>query len=236
MSDPTSASGGCLRPIPSLGLDESSPEVDGLDVGLLDGPVVLIGSADGKVPAQRMGRFLHDWIVCLTGLDGALVRPRWQPEAPNLPAAGTDWCAFGFTPARSDTFPAVVHYDSPEGEEDDEGGGFDELQNHEEFDLLCSFYGPRADSYARAVRDNSKIAQNRAVLATASMGLIETGELTTLPSVVQSKWKFRVDITVRLRWLVAKQYRVQNILSAEVDLRVEADDGTTIDEVIEVTN
>lgn len=216
MEDPTSASGGCLRPVPAFGLDLEDPEVQGLDEGLLDGDIVLVGSEDGRIAAQRLSRFLHDWIACVTGLAGSKLRPRWQPEAPNLPAAGTDWAAFGVVSRRAEPFAFVRHV----SEAETDGAGFDEMQRHEELDVLVSFYGPNADAYATALRDNAQIAQNRERLMLAGMGLIETSEITTLPSLMKNLWLYRQDITVRIRRIIVRQFRVESLLAADLKLRV----------------
>lgn len=232
MADPTSASGGCLKPVPVMGLDEEDSEIAGLDEGILDGNLVLVGSADGRIAAQRLDRFLQNWIVCVTGIGKTDLRPRWQPEPANLPAAGRDWAAFGVTTRAADVFPAVVH----RSESETDGAGFDELQRHEELDVLVSFYGPNADAFATALRDNSQVSQNQERLLLAGMALIETSEITTVPSLVKSKWLYRADITVRIRRAIVRQFRVENIETSSIDLRVEERrDGSALKETIPIT-
>lgn len=234
MADPTNSStGGCLKPLPAFGLDEDGPVIEGLDEGVLDGDVVLEGSADGRIAAQLLQRFLGSWFACVTGLDGALVRPRWQPEPANLPPAGTTWAAFGVTDSPALGQAAVVHI----GESETDGDGLDELQTHEEMTVLVSFYGPNADAYARRLRDGAQVSQNRERLFRAGMGLIETptGPLT-VPSMEKGRWLYRCDVTVRIRRGITRQYDVQNIAAAEVGLHVgDAVAGGTIDTEITIT-
>lgn len=49
-------------------------------------------------PAPLEGAALMDaiqaWVVGVTGMDGKLVRPAWQPEPPVVPEAGASWAAF----------------------------------------------------------------------------------------------------------------------------------------------
>lgn len=157
-----------------------------------------------------------------------MFRPRWQPEPPNLPATGKDWAAFGVVKRASDTFASVQHFA-------DADKGFDELQRHEELDVLVSFYGPNADALAMAVRDNSQIHQNQEALLLAGMGLIETSEITTVPSLMKNKWLYRADITVRIRRAISRQYRVQDLLVADITLHVgNTVAGGTIDSTIQI--
>lgn len=215
-----------------MGLDEENTEIEGLDEGVLDGDVLLVGSVDGRIAAQRIDRFLQAWFVGITGMDATKFRPRWQPEPPNLPAAGADWAAFGVVATKADVFPAIRHV----AEDATGGDGFDELQRNEEMDVLVSFYGPNADAYARALRENCQVAQNREVLLRAEMGLIETSDITTVPSLIKNKWLYRADITIRLRRLIRRQYRVENVVAADIELKVgTAIDGGTINEKIQIT-
>ena len=83
MSDNTSATGDVLSPV----LD-TPPEYDD-DLDALFQPIV----------AQ------------ITGLDGSLVRPRWQPTVGKVPTPnpGTDWCAIGVTTITPDANPYIEH-------------------------------------------------------------------------------------------------------------------------------
>lgn len=165
------------------------------------------------VPAPLEGEalndFLQEWIVGIVGLAGAMVRPRYQAEPPNIPAAGAAWMAFGTTTRPNDTFPAVWH--------DSEGDGADTLQRHETINILCSFYdlgtNGLADKYAALLRDGLAIAQNLAPLAAAGMGLVECGETVAVPSLLKIRWLYRVDLPVVLTRQIDRIYPVENIES-----------------------
>lgn len=149
--------------------------------------------------------FMQALVVGITGLPGASVRPRFQQEPPNIPAAGTDWAAIGITHRRADTF-AVEQHDST-------GQGTDTLIRHEELDLLCSFYGPAAQSNGARLRDGISIAQNREALQLAGMGLISVGDLTKAPEMIKNRWLNRADLMVAIRREVRRSYPVLNLLS-----------------------
>ena len=97
---------------------------------------------------EDLDDFFQAFIVGLSGLDGSLVRPRWQASPPNLPENTVDWCAVGASVIPSDDYAAVLHNGISE---------LDIMLRHEEIDVLCSFYGPKAKGYAALVRDNLSI-------------------------------------------------------------------------------
>lgn len=160
---------------------------------------------------QTLNRFIQQWIVGITGLDGTMVRPRWQAEPPNIPTAGTAWAAIGITSRPSDTYPYVRH--------DPTGLGSDELQRHETLNLLASFYdlgtNGLADNYAALLRDGAAIPQNLEPLTVAGMALVETGDPVAVPSLLKTRWLYRVDLPVSLRRQINRIYPVENLLSSQ---------------------
>jgi hypothetical protein len=217
-----SAEAGCLAPAPAFGLDQEDSEVAGLDEGLLDGTT--------PVNDDNLDDFLQAYIVCLTAMEGPTVRPRWQAEPANLPTVGTNWAAFGVTAESSDVFAAVQHHSA-------DGAGFDEMQRQQEMEVLVSFYGPNARALAQLFRDQLQIGQNREPLTLQDMGLIETGDVLHVPSLVNEKYLHRADINFRIRRRVVRQYPVLDLLVADIDLKVEEKrDGSVVEELIHVTS
>lgn len=151
--------------------------------------------------------FLQAIVVGLTGLQGANVRPRWQPQVPNLPPDGDDWAAIGIQNTTPDTYAVEIH--------DATGSGRDELQRHEIVEILISFYGPHANRYCGMLRDGLQIAQNREVLFRNGMGLVDTGPPTPAPSLVKDRWLYRVDMMWTIKRAVQRFYPVLNVLSAQ---------------------
>ena len=148
---------------------------------------------------------LQPLFVGISGLPGAMFRPRWQPDdVPNLPEAHDDWAALGVSRTRTDTFAYVAHVAS--------GAGYDYLQRSEEIDLLLSFYGPRARANAERTRDGLSVAQNLAPLAAMNVGLVGVGDSVPLPALLHGKWQRRVDLTVTLRRCVERRYGVLTVV------------------------
>jgi hypothetical protein len=151
--------------------------------------------------------FLHDVIAGITGLDASLVRPRWQPEPPNLPDFDTDWMAFGVTQTDGDFTPYITHVD--------EGEGYDALQEHEVATILCSFYGPNCSRYASYLRRGIYIDQNRYALRSNAVGLVEVTGFTAAPELIRERWLDRVDISLILRREVRYDYAIRTIVRAQ---------------------
>lgn len=174
------------------------------------GGALLPSTTPAPLEGAALQNFLHDWFVALSGLDNTMVRPRWQAEPVNIPQATDSWLAFGITRYESDTFASEQHFAS--------GSGYNEIRRHEVLNILLSFYGPSADSYAAILRDGMQVAQNREVLTLNAMGLVESGEVVAVPELVKDKWYYRADLTVRIRRQIVRQYAVQNLLTGHVGL------------------
>lgn len=148
--------------------------------------------------------FLQAVIVAITSLPGNMVRPRWQPEPPNLPDYGTDWCAIGITNSKGDTFAF---------EDDTEDGSSDFVRN-EVFDLDCSFYGPNDDGYADTLRDGLGVTQNLEVLFLNAIGLVGISERVRGSELIKGRWLRRADLTVTFRREIRRTYQVLSFLSS----------------------
>jgi len=132
-------------------------------------------------------RFFQGLIVGVTGLAGAMVRPRWQPNPPPMPAVDVDWCAFGIT-TRS---PDGSAYVAPEALSA-------KVVRHEAMEIACSFYGPACEGYAERLRDGMQVSQNREPLLIASMGFQSTSGLTHAPELHNQRWYERCDLTLTI--------------------------------------
>lgn len=166
-------------------------------------------SPSGAVPVEdaALDAVLQQAIVGITGLPGAMVRPRWQPTVPKQPEPTANWCALGITRTGPADFPAIEH--------DGTGDGQSTLHRHEEFDALVSFYGPAASGYAKTLRDGLYLAQNRETLQAAGIDLIGTSDQTAAPDLINQQWVRRYDVTLSFRRHVARTYPVLNLLSAD---------------------
>lgn len=176
-------------------------------------PGYLLPSS-GPLEGQALLRFIQQWVVGITGLDGTLVRPRWQPEPPNIPTAGEAWAAVGIALRPADSYAYASS--RPDGSW--------LVQRHELLHVLASFYdlgyGGLADEYASRLREGAQVPQNLEPLLAAQMGLGWTGDLTAVPSLLKKRWLYRVDLPVVIRRCIERIYPVLSLASAEGTLRV----------------
>jgi hypothetical protein len=160
--------------------------------------------------------FLHDLVAGVTGLPPDLVRPRWQPEPPNMPTFDTNWVAFGISEVFLDFEPWMGN--DPHG---NNGLGQVMLQEHEVDTVMCSFYGPNAGQYASFMRRGLYIWQNRAVLRANGCGLVEVTSLNRAPELYMNQWVNRIDTNIILRREIRYNYNVATIIGAQVSIEAE---------------
>ena len=126
---------------------------------------------------------LHDMVCGITHLPGSLVRPRWQPQTPKLPAPDVDWCAIG-----------IVNCGASGGAEW-HANGRTTVAMDERLTVMASFYGPGSAQLATRLRAGLWLEQNRATLRMgANLALVSAGDITTAPELVDMRWLHRHDI------------------------------------------
>lgn len=145
-------------------------------------------------------------IVGVTGLPGAMVRPRWQPTVPKQPEPSVTWCALGIRAMPLDAGPAIVHNPS--------GNGSDTYIRHQAIEVLATFYGPSAMQLAQLLLDGLAIPQNLEQLKANDMQSVNEGDLRAAPEFVNQQWIRRYDVTLNFRRKITRTYPVLSILSA----------------------
>ncbi|MDE2403051.1 MAG: hypothetical protein KGL90_15450 [Burkholderiales bacterium] len=168
--------------------------------------------ASTATPAEDvdLDAILQGMVAGITGLDGSLVRPRWQPTIPRTPEIDVNWCAIGVTRIIPDDNAAVLHSGSADGS--------DTLIRHEDIELLASFYGPMDGRYAAMLRDGIQIPQNLEAIRPYGLAFVKAGDMVAMPELFNQQWVQRTDLTLVLRRIVSRTYPVLNILSAPVTL------------------
>lgn len=151
---------------------------------------------------------VQNFVVGITGLDGTLVRPRWQPRPPAQPERNVDWCAVGIVSIDSEYGHHTQHH--PDGE------GYDETEAYETLELLASFYGPSCSRLAAILRDGLWIAQNREAMRAQGLAFLEVRRITRIGEDIGGEWRQRADIPIHLRRNVSRQYPILNLLQAQV--------------------
>lgn len=164
-------------------------------------------------------KIVQYWVSQVTGLDGTLVRPRWQPIPPKQPDANVNWCAVGVSFMNPDDGP-LIEYDPVN----------DNVKNirHEELSLTVSFYGPAARLYAGIMRDGAGINQNCEYLGANDMtynGVV--GPIHAVPELVNQQWIRRQDMTLELHRKVTRIYPIRYL--AVVVIKLTNDEGKPSD-------
>jgi hypothetical protein len=179
---------------------------------------------------QELYRFVQQVVVGITGLDGPMVRPRWQAEPANIPDAGVAWCAVGIMSRPADTFPQVIHNPA--------GNGSDTVQRQERLDIQASFYdlgtSGLADNYAHLLREGFAIPQNRDVMIQAGFVLAYMGDTIPAPMVLKTRWNYRVDLNFSFRRQIDRTYAVLSLQSAHGILYAETSNDETLDSPLSV--
>ncbi|MDG7050611.1 MAG: hypothetical protein JRZ94_05350 [Nitrososphaerota archaeon] len=179
----------------------------------------LVGTVNPTVlyTDNALQDFLHEWIVGITGLAPALVRPRWQPEQPNIPQSAVDWCAFGITDKSYIGQPFVNHIASSIAYPN----GYDEVRSHQELTVMVTFYGPDAENYELLLSKGMFVAQNQEALNLVNVALTGCGGSTTIPELIKEKWVYRVDLPIYFRRQIVLDYQVLNLLHGQLGINNE---------------
>jgi hypothetical protein len=183
------------------------------------GGYLVPASSPAPLQDQQLYEALQSMVVGVTGLDGTLVRPRWQPEPSLIPSAGTCWIAIGVTDREADVFPFLGFFPNDTTNY--------QMQRHEEFTMLASVYdlgyNGEADTVAVVLRDGIMIPQNNDMLAANGIYVVGDSDLAVAPSLFKQRWMYRVDLKIRFRRQITRQYSVDSIDTVGVDLYT--DDG-----------
>lgn len=183
-------------------------------------PVVSTSASRGYLRATNLGgelndraliTFLQQIVVGVTGMDGTLVRPRWQPEPPNQPDFSIDWAAIGAVGRDSDVF---VY----------EGGNPDShfVVRQQILRILLSFYGPNSEANTELFGMGMGLAQNREIFTRNGMGLVEVEQSTPpIPEMVNERWVYRMDTPFRVRRSQQYTYQVVSLTGAGIDIIVD---------------
>lgn len=165
----------------------------------------LTPSATSGFPSSlNLNQFIQTVIVGLTGLDGKLVRPKWQIAPPKNPDIGVNWIAFGINTNAADAHSFVGM----------DANGITKSQRHEGLEIGCSFYGPDALEYASILRDGFEIQQNLEAMRSANMGFTGASAIQNIPELVGERFVGRSEMTISLKREVQRTYSVLSLLSA----------------------
>lgn len=176
----------------------------------------LVPTSPDIIDGDSLVDTITDAVAGITGLDGALVRPKWQPKGPKRPAATVDFCEVGITDDKPDAGPVIAHDPNANG-----GDGQDTYLRQYELVALASFYGPNAQKYARLLADGLGMPQNLETLKQNSLTFVAAGTLRALPESINMVWVTRYDLMLYFRRSVSRAYAILTIETAGVELHTD---------------
>lgn len=155
-------------------------------------------------------QFLQTVLVGISGFDGTLVRPEWQPNPPKQPDNLTNWLAFGVLDSDAKGFPYQEMKDigTPEAPQ----LAF-VSQYHEKCSLKCDLYGPDALENYRLIRDGFYLPLNNEALVSAGFGLIGVGKAIRNPDLVGEVWFNRYVFSIDLMYQQNRTYPILTFMS-----------------------
>lgn len=161
-------------------------------------------------------QFLQTVFVGISGLDGTLVRPKWQPNPPKQPDIDVNWLAIAL----------VVNKGDANAYSELNADGVNTTQRHEDLEVQCSFYGPDSDEVSSLVRDGFQIQQNLEALRSANMGFVATNQGMHVPDLVNERWIDRFEMSVFLRRQILRTYPILSMVSASGKVHTVVGDET----------
>lgn len=147
-------------------------------------------------------------VAGVTGLSGKLVRPRWQPEPPNMPDYSIDWCAVGPTEYNDDVY---VY-------EEQVNATTRAVERSQEFITLASFYGPHCQSFMGRLKDGIMLEANRFALGALGVKLKEVQRSREVPALFKEIWVRRIDLPIVWTRRIRREYTLNQIEVANIDL------------------
>lgn len=149
-------------------------------------------------------QFLQTVIVGVSGLDGSMVRPKWQVNPPKQPDIDQNWIGMGVDLLTPDTYQYVGM----------DGAGVTTTQRQEGVEVGLSIYGPDGLEIAGLIIDGIQIPQNLDALRAANMGFQESTQPRHVPDLVNERWVQRVELGLVFRRQITRTYPIVSIISA----------------------
>ncbi len=150
---------------------------------------------------------------CVAGIVGRIapenIKPRWQPNVPNMPMHATNWCSIGVTRSEVSSFSPEEYL------VDDENLN---VRHLEKLYVLISFYGAAAQANDARLRAGLQISQNRAAFRAFGLSVLEHTGPTRLPALVKTIWQPRIDSTLVLSRFSDHQFAIGRIKYATFSL------------------
>jgi hypothetical protein len=164
-------------------------------------------------------QFIQSVIVGISGVNGSLVRPKWQEAPPKQPDISVNWIAFAVELGNPDQ-NAYVELRSD---------GSSTVQRQEKLEVKCSVYGPAAIETISILRDGFQIQQNLEALRAANMGYRGVSNTTPSADLYNERWYNRYEVTISLARQVQRTYPILSFVSASGTIHTDDENISPID-------
>lgn len=180
----------------------------------------LIPGINQPLPMRlTLTQFIQTVIVGISGIQGTLVRPKWQVAPPKQPEIDINWVAFGIEISNPDAYAYVnTNLD-----------GSTTLIRQEELSIACSFYGPEALENIGIFRDGFQITQNLEALYHANMGYKGITQAIKSADLFNERWYNRFEMSLQLVRQVQRTYPVLSFASASGIIHTVLEDQYNLD-------
>ncbi len=163
--------------------------------------------------------FLQAVFTGISGIDGKLVRPDWQPAPPKMPDIDVNWLAIGLEDADPDANayvgsvvaagPVIVNV----------------TQRMEKLAIKARFYGPQAYELMGLTRDGFQIPSNLIALTQAGMGFVGTSKGHRVPELINERWFDSWEMGVYMNRQILRSYPILTFLSVSGSIQAVLDSG-----------
>lgn len=159
----------------------------------------------GVLDDDALADLIQQVVVGITGLPGNMVRPRWQPDAPNTPDVSLDWVAFG-TASLAPQWNAYQYYDKVLDTYFVEGT--------QVVECLFSFYGPNHSRHREEFLDGLQLDMNLQQLVDNQIKFMSFASPVQVPALFKNQYRLRSDVKVFFNRWVKRAYPVGYYSSA----------------------
>lgn len=156
----------------------------------------------------------------IASLPPEMIRPRWQLNPPNSPAATQDWVAFGISGHTPDIFAAETHRETIDG-------GESLVEREEVMSVQIAFYGPNAYKHDARLRAGLDMAQNRWALDAIGVAFVEYQAPVRVPDLRGLTWINKIEATLVIRRRTRHVYPIRSLTDVSGDSVLENEHYST---------
>ena len=142
--------------------------------------------------AYNISYVVHDFIMGVSAYPATLIRPMYQPNAPTVPAFGTDWIAYNIKEADSKGFTSQA-LDTTYS-----------VKRSAQLIVSVSFYGANSYQNIKSFKDALELTQNWDAVRQYGMAFGDAGRIIKVPELHNMRWLDRYNIEITINQMTTK--------------------------------